>query len=161
MTHAFVASLTTAVVIIFGSRLVLAGLPLRRFATTVTATDTALITAGIGGLTFHCGAMFYRSTVERIPGTMSAINTVDAMGTASRLWFIVPAILLVIGLRRLRHVAVLTVAAGLSAVGVTMYDHGPLATHLTAIFVAVVSLAAVGATLVLPPWRRSTSAAQR
>jgi hypothetical protein len=133
---------------------------LRRFATTLTATDTTLITAGIGGLTFHCGAMFFRSTIERIPGTMSAINTVDAMGTASRLWFIVPAILLVIGLRRLRPVAVLAVAAALAAVGVTMYDHGPLRTHLTAIFVAVVILAGVGATLVRPPWRRSPSVAR-
>ena len=88
VTDGFVASLIATVVIIFVSRLILTGLPLRRFATSVTVGESALITVGIAGLTFHCVAMFDRSTVEEIPGTMSASKAVNAMGTVSRLWFI-------------------------------------------------------------------------
>ena len=161
VSHSFVATLIVTVAIILGSRFVLVGLPLRRFAAPMTASGTALSAIGVAGLTFHCGAMFYRDTVEHVPGTLSAIRAVDTMGTASRLWFIVSAILLVIGLRRQHLVVGLAVVAALAAVGVTMYDHGPLRTHLNAIFVAVVIVAAVGAALVLPPWRRATSITTR
>ena len=92
--------------------------------------DAALIGVGAAGLAFHCYAMFFRRTAEHLPGVHSAIRSINAMGTSSRVWFIVPALLVVIGLRRQNPVVVLVVAATLVAVGVTMYDHGPLRTHL-------------------------------
>jgi membrane protein YdbS with pleckstrin-like domain len=65
----------------------------------------------------------------------------------------VAAGLVMVGLRRQHVVALVMVAASLATVGCTMYDGGRLSTHLTAIFVAVVILAAVLALLVMPPWR--------
>jgi hypothetical protein len=97
--------------------------------------------------------MFYRPDIARLAGTGSVVRAIDAMGTASRVWFIAPAILVVVGLRRQHPIALGAVAAALAAVGFTMYDNGRLRTHLDAIFAAVVVLAAVVATLVLPPWR--------
>jgi hypothetical protein len=159
VSRGFVTWLALAVVVIVASRYVFVGLPLRRIAVRVTVTDAAFISVGLVGLAFHCGAMFFRNTAQRIPGSHSAIRAIDAMGTASRVWFIVPAILVVIGLRRQYPLALLAVAAALATVGATMYDHGPLRTHLTAIFLAVVIHAVVAATLVLPPWRQSPSRA--
>jgi hypothetical protein len=48
---------------------------------------------------------------------------------------------------------VAVVLLALTAVGVTMYDSGPLDVHLAAIFVSIVILAGVASTLVVPPWR--------
>ena len=138
---------------ILAARFVMSPLPLRRIAVRVAVVDAAMIGAGVAGLVFHCGAMFFRRTTERLPGAHVAIGAINAMGTASRVWFIVPALLVVIGLRRQYPGGVLVVAAALAAVGVTMYDHGSLRTHLTAIFVAVVVLATVVSVLVVPPWR--------
>ncbi len=58
------------------------------------------------------------------------------MGHASQLWFAMPAVLVLAGLRRQSPIALLPVALGLAGVGVTMYDAGPLRPHLAAIFLA-------------------------
>ena len=58
-------------------------------------------------------------------------------------WYVVPALLVVTGLRRLPSLALAGVVVALLAIGVTMYNGGPLDTHLIAIFSGVVVLAAV------------------
>ena len=153
MSRSYLTWMSATVVLILLARFVFDALPVRRIAARVGVLDTALIGIGVAGLTFHCGAMFFRSTAERFPGTDSAIRAINSMGTSSRVWFIVPAVLVVIGLRRQHPVVLLVVAAALVAVGVTMYDHGALRTHLRAIFASVVVLATVASAFVVPPWR--------
>ena len=155
VSRGYVAFLSVTVVVILAARLAFA---MRRIALRVTVNEAVLLSAGLAGLAFHCGAMFFRRTVEHLPGVHPAIRTINAMGAASRLWYIVPAVLVMIGLRRQYPPAIPAVAAALTAVGVTMYDHGPLITHLTAIFLAVAILAGIAATLILPPWQRDPSA---
>ncbi len=119
----------------------------------LTVTDAALAAVGIAGLVFHCGAMFFRSGTEALPGVDPLVRQIDALGTISVILYVVPAALVTLGLRRQTPLAVAAVVAALTAVGVTMYDGGPLDTHLTAIFVSIVTLAIVASALVLPPWR--------
>jgi hypothetical protein len=161
VSRAYVTLLIATVAAIVVARLVLAPLPLRRVAARLSVSDAVLIGVGTAGLAFHCGAMFFRATVERSPGVHSAVRSINAMGTSSKLWFIVPALLVVIGLRRQYPIALFVLAAALVAVGVTMYDDGPLRTHLNAIFIAVVVLAGVASVLVVPPWSRGVSSSPR
>lgn len=154
MSHTFVVSLVAGVVVILGSRLVLAGLPLQRFAVRATLIDAACVGVGVVGLVFHCASMFYRATVQHVPGTSAAIEAINAMGLASKVWFAAPALLVLVGLRRVHPVALSAVAGSLAAVGVTMYDAGPLVTHLRAIFAAAMVISGVAATFVRPPWTR-------
>ena len=123
----------------------------------MTVSDAVLFTVGVAGLATHCGAMFFRSTVHGLPGGNQVIRTVDPMGTPSILWFAVAAGLVMVGLRRQHVAALIAAGASLATVGYTMYDGGRLSTHLTAIFVAVVILAAILALLVIPPWRHAAT----
>jgi hypothetical protein len=149
----YVIALSTAVVLVLAGRFALSFLPLAQWAEPVTVTEAVLFGVGVAGLALHCGAMFFPATVRALPGGPQVIRTVDPLGTASILWFTVAAILVMVGLRR-QHVVVWTITAlSMASVGYTMYDGGRLHVHLTAIFVAVVLLAAILAVLVIPPWR--------
>lgn len=154
MSTRFLVSLAAAVAVVLGARFRFASLPLRRLARPIAGTDVVLAGVGVVGLAFHCGAMFFRRLLEPLPGTGAAIGEIRALGTASIVWYLVPAVLLVIGLRRLHLVAPAVAAFALAAVGITMYDGGSVQIHLAAVFVAVVVLVGVAATLVLPPRRR-------
>ncbi len=159
MSTGFLGSLIAVVALLFGTRFLFAALPLRQLAVPVTITDAVLAGGGVLGLAFHCGAMFSQSLVEWLPGTGSVIREIGDLGTASILWYVAPALLVLLGLRRQNPAALAVVTLALVAVGITMYDGGSLAAHLTAIFVTVAILAAVAATLVLPPRRRSPAVA--
>lgn len=98
---------------------------------------------GTAGLVLHCTAMFDRALLTALPGSGTYIDAVNGMGAASVVLYVLPAVLVLIGLRRQPRVAVGLLAAVLAAVAVTMYDHGQLAAHLTAIFGSAVLLAAV------------------
>ena len=150
MSAPFVVALSLVVGVVLASRLLFSELPLPRLARPLTVVDALLLAIGLAGLGFHCGSMFFRSIVEAVPGTTRAINDIDAMGTASKIGYSVPALLVVLGFRHQHPVAVALVAAALTAVGITMYDNGALATHLTAIFIAVVLIAGVVSLLALP-----------
>ena len=68
--------------------------------------------------------------------------------------------LVLVGLRRLHWSGVGAVTLALIAVGVTMYNGGPLDVHLAMVSAAVFVLALVAATLAIPPAgasRRSAS----
>jgi hypothetical protein len=95
--------------------------------------------------------MFFTSLAERLPGTATAIQDIRALGTASVTWYAVPAIAVLLGLRRLHWCALGVAALALLSIGTTMYNGGSLYQHLVAIWVGVVLLAAVLATLVMPP----------
>ena len=153
MSTSYLVGLLTAVAVVFGARLVLAALPVRRFAMPVTVTDASLFGVGVAGLALHCGAMFVSGWVEPLPEAV--ISDIRALGTASIIWYVVPAVLVILGLRRQHPVTLAMIALALVAVGITMYDGSSLQVHLTVIFVSVVLLAGVVAMLVLPPWQRS------
>ncbi len=157
----FVVSLAVVVAALLGARFLIAAFPLRDVAVRMTATDAALAGAGLLGLGFHCGAMFFRSGIAALPGANAVAGEISALGTVSIIWYVVPGALVLLGLRRQYPLALAAVALALAAVGITMYDGGSLQEHLSAIFIAVVILAAVSAMLLLPPWQRNSAAPQR
>lgn len=140
------------VVVVLGARALVAGLPLR-WASRLGAVDAGLLAVGIVGLAFHCGAMFFRSRVTAVPATSRAVDMINALGRGSIVWYAASAALVVVGLRRQHPLALASAGLTLVAVGVTMYDGGPLDPHLASIFAAVVVLAGIAAALVRPPWR--------
>ena len=155
MSTPFVVSLSVVVGLVFGSRFVFSALPSQRHGRPLTILDAVLLGLGLAGLSFHCGSMFFHSIVEALPGTARAINAINALGTASKIGYAVPAALVVLGFRHQHPAAVSAVAAALTAVGITMYDGGSLSVHLTAIFIAVIAITAVVSMLALPvPERR-------
>lgn len=151
MSTGFVFSLIAVVALVMCARLVLGGLPLGNVAKRLSVGDA--VTSGIGllGLAFHCGAMFFTRLVTAIPTAQGPTEAINALDTASIVWYVVPAVLVLAGLRRLHWSGVSAVSIALIAVGVTMYNGGPLDVHLATLFAAVVVLALVAATLVLPP----------
>lgn len=141
---------------VLAARALWAGLPIRKFAKRVTVADTALLVVGTAILAFHCGAMFFPRLVDPLPRTGAAASDIRALGAASIVWYVVPAILVLIAFRRHHVIGQAAVALTLTAVGVTMYNGGSLQVHLAAIYIAVVTLAGVTAALLLPPWARPT-----
>lgn len=158
MSTPFLLSLAGVVVVVLGARFLSAGLPLRGLARRITRPDAALLVTGAVGLAFHCVAMFFRRVVDPLPGADAAISDIRALGAASIIWYVVPAVLVLLGLRRVHPAALAVAALAFVAVGVTMYNDGPLDVHLASIFASVVVLAVVTATLVLPPTRHLTGA---
>ncbi len=154
MSDRFLLSLLAVVLVVLAARALWGGLPLRRFATRVTVADTALLAVGSAVLAFHCGAMFFPRLVDPLPGTGAAASDIRALGTASIVWYVVPAVLVLVSLRRQHVTGLAAVALTLTAVGVTMYNGGSLQVHLAAIYISVLTLAGVSAALLLPPWAR-------
>lgn len=153
MSTGYLISLAASFAIVLGARFVFASLPLRRVATPMTIGDAIFAVAGIVGLLFHCGAMFFRSAVSVLPGTHTLIHGIDAMGTFSIIWYVVAAALLLLGLRHQHPIMVVAMVLALTGVGTTMYDGASLQVHLASIFIFVVTLAGIAAIAVLPPWR--------
>ena len=145
-------------VLLFSARAVLPGIPWKRYARTSSWLDVALIALGALGLVLHCVAMFYRGLIENIPGTGGYIQSVNGMSGASIALYVVPALFVLTGLRRQQPLALAVVAVTFVAVGVTMYNHGPLTPHLAAITAAAIVLALTTALLVLRPRRSEKTA---
>ncbi|MHA7294313.1 hypothetical protein [Arthrobacter sp. HLT1-21] len=160
MSTGFMVALALVLLLMLLSRLLLPGLPLSRTATRLTALDLVLAAVGLMGLVLHCASMFYRFLVAAIPGTADIISQINSMGTASMIWYIVPSLLLITGLRRQNAVALVVLAVALIAVGVTMYNGTPVPTHVSTIFAAAVIIGAIMFLLVIPPWQNKTLAAQ-
>lgn len=146
MPPAYSIALWTVVIVIVGARFVLASLPSRRHAVETSPAELAVLGIGMLGLVLHCTAMFTRELVEWIPGP--AVAQIAGMGTASIIWYVIPALLVAVGLRRQRLVVQAAVTLALLAVGITMYNGGPLSVHLAAIFLLVVVLAIVSSALI-------------
>ncbi len=119
------ASQAAVVIVAFGSRLTFPAVPLGRLARAITALDAGVVGVGLLGLGFHCGAMFFRSMAERLPGAESSIRQIDALGHASVAWYVAPAVLTVLGLRHQHPIAPVGVGLALGGVGITMYGGAP------------------------------------
>ena len=155
MSLTFVLTLTGVILALLILRLVVPALPLRSFTRRLSALDAALIMLGALGLVVHCVSMFFRPLLAAIPGTEGMISQINSMGTASIMWYVVPAVMVMVGLRKQHWVAQLILAAALLAVGVTMYDGTPISVHLYTIFAAGVVIPAIIFLLATPPWQRS------
>ena len=155
MTAAFAVALAGVSVLILLARLVVPQLPLAGRSVRLSGVDAVLLLCGVVGLAFHCFAMFYRSLFDGIGPLGPLVDMVNAMNAASIILFVVPALLVLIGLRRQYRVALAVLALTLLVVGVTMYAGSPLNVHLGAIFVAVIALAGHVALFVIPPWQRA------
>ena len=155
MSTRFVVGLVVVVAVVLGARVLSADLPERRFAKRVTVVDTVLLGVGVAILAFHCGAMFFPRLVDPLPGVDAAAGDIRALGTVSIVWYVVPAVLVLLGLWRQHLIGQAAVAVALAAVGITMYNGGSLQAHLAAIFMSVLNLVGVTAALLLPPWRRA------
>jgi len=153
MSHAYVTTLLVAVVLAFAVRLLVPVLPVRRYVVRLSGPDVLVLIVGAAALVLHCGAMFFRASVASWPLGPSTVRVVDPMGTASITWYALGAALIVFALRRQHPALAIVVAASLAVVGYTMYDGGPLRTHLDAIFTTVILLAATVALFADPPWR--------
>ncbi|MBG6181257.1 hypothetical protein [Arthrobacter sp. CAN_A1] len=155
MSTSFVLALAAVTSLLLVLRLVVPGLPIKKFARRLTPLDLALTTVGVLGLILHCASMFFRSVVTAIPGTGNVIDQINSMGTASMIWYAVPALMVLTGLRRQHWVALILLGAALLAVGVTMYNGTALSTHLDTIFAAGSIIAATVFLLSRPPWSRT------
>lgn len=139
--------------LLLGARAALPGIPWKPYARTASWLELVLIAIGALGLVLHCVAMFYRGLLEAVPGAGGYIQAVNGMSVASIVLYVIPAVIVLAGLRRQQPLAVTLVALTLVAVGFTMYDGGPLDVHLGAIIAAALSIAVTTALLVLPPKR--------
>ncbi len=153
----YVTALAVVVGLVLVSRFIIASLPLTQWAAPMTGSEALLFSVGCAGLALHCWAMFFPSQIRALPGGREVISLVDPLGTSSILWYAIGAAAIIFGLHSQHLVAQIAAAIGLAAVGYTMYDGGPLNTHLTAIFATVVLLALIASFLVVPPWRRQSA----
>jgi hypothetical protein len=157
----FTLVLIAIAVVLFGARIILRALPLGTKTRPFTVLDLALVVVGTLGLVLHCAAMFYRDILRVIPGSAGYVTAVNQMGAGSVILYVIPVILVLVGLRRQQPIAVTLLAVTFVTVGITMYNHGPLAPHLTAIFASGTALAAILALLVpLPSRSRINRASQ-
>lgn len=145
-------------VLLFAARAAVPGIPWTRYARTASWPEVVLIVLGSFGLVVHCAAMFYRNVIENIPGFGGYIQSVNGMAGPSIALYVVPALLVLAGLRRQQPLALTVVAITFVAVGITMYDGGPLTVHLVAIAAAALCLALTTAVLVTPPRRAGINA---
>ncbi len=152
MSTEFVVVLAVVALVLLLSRFSIPGLPLKGLAARMTGVDFILAAAGLCGLILHCASMFYQPLVALIPGSTAVISQINSMGMASVIWYVLPSLLLLTGLRRQNFVVLTVLAAALVAVGVSMYNGAALSTHLSTVFAAAVVVAAIMFLLVVPPW---------
>lgn len=152
MSNEFVLSLVVVAVALVVVRLAVPAVPPVRLARPITNFEMGLAAVGLLGLILHCAAMFFMPVVAAIPGTGAILDQINGMGVASMIWYAVPAVVLLVGLRRQQVAAVAVLAVALLAVGVTMYNGTELSIHLATIFAAAVVIAGILTLLVLPPW---------
>jgi hypothetical protein len=110
----------------------------RARAVRVAPVGLAVAAVAVLGLVFHCAAMFGPGVVAAVPGTGAAAQAVRAMGGVSLAAYAVPAVALLLAVRRVGWLPVAVLAVVLVGVGVTMYRPYPLEVHLTWLAAAVV-----------------------
>ncbi len=137
------------------ARLSFAQLPFAPLAYRLRPIELLLAVGALVALGFHCSAMFFPAEVEAIPGLEGPAEAVADLGTASQLAYWLPAVVLLVGLRRIWLPALATLTAVLVVVGVTMFWSFGLSAHLAAIAAAVAITIAIAAGLVRAPAGRA------
>lgn len=157
MTAMFSITLALVAVLILLARFVAPQLPVQGRAVRLSVPDAVLLGVGILGLAFHCTAMFARRIFDGVGVLRPVVGLVNAMGAASVVLFVVPAVLVLIALRRQQPIAVGALLVLLVAVGLTMYVGGPFWLHLAVIFASTVTIAGIVSLFAVPPWRSRPS----
>lgn len=136
----FAIAMWSAAVVIIGLRFLLPGLPLSRVRA-LAPVEWAIAVVGMLGLVLHCTSMFALPLVAWIPGSEPVTRAINGLGIASIIWYVVPAVLVVAGLRKVPPIVLVVDVLALAFVGITMYNGSPLALHLTSILTLIVVLA--------------------
>ena len=145
VSTSFVLALLVVIVVLIIVRLTVDAFPLMYWAQAIQPRDAVLAGLGVIGLVLHCVAMFDQPLIDGVRGLDRYATVVNRMGGTSIALYVVPAGLVVAGLHAQRRPVLAFLVAALLAVGITMYDGGALAVHLTSIFASVVMLSAIGA----------------
>lgn len=156
MTAEFSITLAALSVLLLVARLALPQLPIAGAAKRLSVADLVILGVGALGLAFHCTAMFYRPLFDGIPSIAPLVSTVNSLGIASIVLYTIPAVLVLVGLRRQHPLTLIAMGIVLLAVGITMYVRTLGSWHLTTIFVTVVLLAGVVTLLTISPWHKSS-----
>lgn len=144
-------SVLLAVAVLAGAaRLVTGGPLLRRRAAPLRRVELLLAFAALIALVFHCAAMFFAPWTDALPGGRALGDVVRAGGTASQWAYWLPAVVLLLAVRRLWWPGPVLLAVALAGVGYTMFWPHPLPTHLGWLATAVVAVVAVATSLVGP-----------
>jgi len=109
-------------------------------------------------LVFHCAAMFFADWVDAVPFAEAPADAVRALGPASQVAYWVPAVALVIALRRVWPPALGLLIVTLVGVGYTMFVPYALTTHLAWLGAAVGSWVLIATALVFPLRREGQAA---
>ena len=149
MPPSFVVSVALIVLGLVALRL-LGLFPVGAAARPLRRSDALIAFVGAVATAYHCVSMFFPDLGRAVPGGVGLVPVINALGVASAILYALPALVLLVGIRRLHPLAVAIDAVALIAVGITMYDHGPLVVHLSAIAVAVIALAVTGLAFVRP-----------
>lgn len=137
-----VAALAVAV------RLVTGGPFLRRRAVPLRQGELVLAGLALVVLVFHCASMFFAPWTDALPGGRALGDAVRALGTASSWSYWLPAVVLLLAVRRVWWPGLLLLAVTLVGVGYTMFWPHALPTHLTWLAAAVLTVVAVAGSLV-------------
>lgn len=130
------------------ARLVSGGPLLRRQAVSLRGAELLVAGAAVLALVFHCASMFFAPLTDALPGGRALGDSVRGMGPASQWAYWLPAVGLLLSLRRVWWPGPALLAASLAGVGYTMYWPSTLNTHLGWLAAAVVTVVLVTAALV-------------
>lgn len=121
-----------------------------RHSRRVPPVELAAAGLGVAVLVFHCASMFFADWVDELPFAAAPAASVRALGVTSQVTYWVPAIVLVIGLRRVWSPALGLLTVTLVGVGFTMFVPHDLTTHLAWLAAAILSVVLVATALVAP-----------
>ncbi len=137
------------------ARFSFAQLPFAPLAYRLRPSELLLAVGALVALAFHCSAMFFPAEAEAIPGLEGPAEAVADLGTVSQLAYWLPAVVLLVSLRRVWLPALAALTTVLVVVGVTMFWSFGLSAHLAAIAAAVTITIAIAAGLVRAPAGRA------
>ena len=116
----------------------------------VPRAELAAAAAAGAVLVFHCAAMFFAGWVDAVPLAERPADAVRALGFTSQVSYWVPALVLVIALRRVWTPVLALLVVALVGVGFTMFVPHELTTHLAWLAAAALSVVLIATALVVP-----------
>ncbi len=149
----FFATLAAVSTLVLLARLVRRGPLLGSRARVLRPWELALFAASLAALVFHCAAMFSPDVVASLGLDVPAAIARDLNDPIGQLAYGVPAVTLILAVRRLWWPAPTALSVAFFAVGWTMYTDFTLNEHLATIAVAVIAIALISASLVRIPTR--------
>lgn len=125
----------------------------------VPVDRAGLIVAGVAvlALVAHCAVMFFAPLTDALPGGRVVGDAVRGMGATSQWAYWVPAVALLVALRRVWWPVLVVLGVALLGVGVTMFWPFALTTHLAWLASVILVGVVVSSSLVAAPrWDAQT-----